>query len=377
MSEYPSVCWMTQAPIRQGDRVASLIVELRPMGVYYDAKPDSLYRPVGIFGRGEYSGFGWLSPDPDQPEFELLILSLLGVKPESPSHEIDDRLKALTGTTYKRLGSEKTWGKLTVCLVLETALDRAISQCTFNDIKKPLEAYRSAYNNYLQARQQPDYDWHGDFRDWQDSEELLYEALLGGLDHPSLAAGEILLQHSPRPNEALPYTEEALCDLSANWAQKFAEIGAFYRYHALYLWRPVCHTGFAHIHVLDQAFIERAWIVGLTQSVLDEIDESQEYFVPCTINIDGERFEVTVNALPWIMAQPADKPEFDPYDPKDESIRREWEEKTRTQATSRMKQVLANQHDAEIARSILCSDYANINPELQFARQYVERFNPP
>lgn len=294
-----NICLISGSPISEGDRVAVLILEQQTPAPF-DHSLDKLSSPRGVFGRGEYKNghypnYGWISPDPDQPEFEGLLKGLIGVGPEAEVQAIYKAMRQMTDRPYRLFSEnypESRRGALWVAFLLEEVLDRAVAflenqfelgeviQSSCNKIAEALLAQQALelklQERDLQSaeqkspgRQQQEYfsdrEERGDLRNliW-DSENALLKLILPLNSYPYETLAELLLHLHPLPPEAVPPTQ-ALAN--QRWVKKIAEVGAFYRYHELILCRPVCRP--FPLSSNKSRASECRWLSDLLNSKLD------------------------------------------------------------------------------------------------------------
>lgn len=369
MGTFDSVCWLTGCPIGRGDRVAALLVEAA--GDERGRGPHSLYSPRGVFGRGVYDESGWLHPDPDQPEFEGLLKALLDLPPDTESHEIYDATAGLHQRTYRKNGRDAERGVIRVVLVRESALDRAVQVFLAHgrgeEIPKLyaayLEADRAADKIIDEIMDEPEtISSPKERRDMMDAVykagEQLSKALLPFDNYPALSLEAMLLAHSPLAPGAIE-REDALKD--ERWLEKILEVGAFYEYHRLYLWRPVCQPSYALD--ADRDFLdERLWLAEEAKAALAKSAADREFKISCRVQTADGKLTIEIDAWDWLNDQGGVE------------TRLQDRAALESELESRYRRLIADPEDLGAVRELLHSDWSVTSDDWQFARQYGERF---
>lgn len=338
MGRFNEVCWITQCPIREGDRVGIMIVERHDKGRYRVTDADALYRPRTTIGWGKYDSYGWATFDENQPEFETLLKAITGLTSQAESHQIRDALQGLKDQTGA--GFRENWKDLEIALFHEKAVKRAVLKCALDDSAiVPLIQTVEQQQQLHEATDQFDSEL---YHNWAQAKNELIRALFPSFDFPELLVDRLVLDwHSDTPQ-----AKDAL--KNSQWILKFQEVGAIYDYHRRYLWRPLINSGFALPSTDTQTWhvdyaIERQWLADEAKLHPD----SSDTYIGVSFMIDGMPLDI------------------DAYD---------WVYRDEDQVDHKLKNAVLNPKDAELLFEVLMSDCAIVDSDWHFAQTYVKRF---
>ncbi|MGG6263273.1 hypothetical protein ACQ4M3_39750 [Leptolyngbya sp. AN03gr2] len=356
MGSYTAVCWLTRAPIHEGDRACAIILERRLSDYYFTPRADSLFVPRSIFAQGKYNSYGWLSLDANQPEFQTFLEKL----PQDPTQPASYGIrKALKQASLNRNENNSKDQPLTIALVTEAALNEVRYQFPTDDLAPFVTALETAKTERDTLTRAAD-DWLEASERVRQHRDALITQLFPASDFPTLIFQDLLeLLH-------LSFDQQEAILLQPRWLEVLATVGAFYSYHQQYLWHPVCEP----MHAVEperfnfNAYIaltqERCWIAAQTQrAALQEQTErgDGDTVIRCQIQTADGLVSLKVNAFDFLQVL-SETPEGETND-------------------AYFEQILQNPNHPDLVRQLFESDLSAQSQDWLWSQEYVRRSRTP